>query len=363
MLPQVLIVDDDRAWLRLLDKELAGYAGSFRIRTAENAQNALALLRREHIMLMITDLRMPGMDGFDLLSRILEDYPDVPVIIVTAYDRPKTKDVVFKSGAVGYLTKPFATETLAREINKMLAKKAEGGNLHGVSLESFLQLVEMEQQTCTLHVIHPDGKRGGVLFFREGELYNARICDRKGKPAAYEIISWSGVSVFIENGCIFEKKGIEGDLQAILLDAMRSKDENMQSDEPETTAAQAAGGGVRSPSPVQPNVTEPKEPENNRARPDEAPDADLTSLPAIRRRLAASLGNYRGVEDVYADEAWTPLLAEGAHIGSAFGLGRLNVVYASRLDKQQYLVLPGEETTVIAITPDAPRDKIVGAVS
>jgi len=110
MVPQVLIVDDDANWLRLISKELENYTAGFRVSTADSAQKALARMRQEHIMLLISDLRMPGMDGFELLSRVLTDFPDVPVIIVTAYDRPKTKDVVFKSGAAGYLIKPFDTE-------------------------------------------------------------------------------------------------------------------------------------------------------------------------------------------------------------------------------------------------------------
>jgi CheY-like chemotaxis protein len=383
MVPQVLVVDDDANWLRLISKELEGYAASFRVSTADSAQKALAVMRQEHIMLLITDLRMPGMDGFELLSRVLTDFPDVPVIIVTAYDRPKTKDVVFRSGAAGYLIKPFDTEKLAREINKMLTKKSEGGNLHNVSLETFLQLVEMEQQTCTLHVLDKTGTTGGVLYFRDGDILNARIGDRQGKAPAYEILSWTGVSVFIENNCVFEDKMIDGDLQAILLDAMRSKDENAEAEEAAASAAQQpesqtqapvntndagmkaslktdAASAERQPRPAAEKQT-PANNSNNSNR--AAADAELSGVDGIRQRLTKSLGDYRGVEDVYVDDLWNPLLSEGSNIGEAFGLGPLNVMYANKADKGQYLVLPGDETTVIAITADASRDKIIGAVS
>ena len=394
MVPQILIVDDDANWLRLISKELESYAASFRVSTADSAQQALAVMRQEHIMLLISDLRMPGMDGFELLSRVLTDFPDVPVIVVTAYDRPKTKDVVFKSGAAGYLVKPFDTEKLAREINKMLTRKSEGGNLHNVSLETFLQLVEMEQQTCTLHVVNTTGKTGGVLYFRDGDLLNARIGDRQGKDAAYEVLSWAGVSVFIENNCVFEDKKIDGDLQAILLDAMRSKDENAedaeaaapseQPPEPEAEApahkngpaveaapaAKAAPAGQQA-SPAAQRQNHPGKAAAAASKPaaaaqapaNHAAEAELSGVDGIRQRLTKALGDYKGIEDVYVDELWHPLLSEGAKIGDAFGLGPLNVIYASKPDKGQYLVLPGDETTVIAITADASRDKIIGAVS
>jgi len=371
MVPKVLIVDDDQSWLSLMEKELANYAENFIVHTADSGEAALTAIKRNHIMLVVSDLRMPGMDGFDLLSRILEGCPDIPVIIVTAYDRPKTKDVVFRSGAAGYLTKPIASDVLAREINKMLRKKAEGGNLNNVSLETFLQLVEMEQQTCTLQVLNKAGNTGGVLFFRNGELFNARIGDQQGKSAAYEILSWSSVSVSIENECVFAEKLIEGDLQAILLDAMRSKDENE-----EARQASAAGENeIVLDEPV--DADNPEETKASEGRTDnaaeeaasessaeaEAPEEELSPVESASRRLTASLGSYTGVKDIYEDAGWAALVSSSASMGEIFGFGELSVVYANKGGEGQYLVMPGEETTVISIDPDAPRDKIIGAVS
>ncbi len=375
MVPKVLIVDDDQSWLSLMHKELGSYSRDFAIRTADSGDSALAILKQEHIVVVVSDLRMPGIDGFDLLSRILANYPDIPVIIVTAYDRPKTKDVVFRSGAAGYLTKPFSPDILAGEINKILRKKVAGGNLHNVSLETFLQLVEMEQQTCTLHVLNKTNKLGGVLFFRNGDIVNARIAGRQGKAAAYEILSWSSVSVSIENDCVFEEKLIEGDLQAILLDAMRSKDENEEAsqaladgneivlDEPvsgeepvnpgdvkaEAIEAQADVEGAQNPPPVV-EETEPEE--------------ELSAVESIRRQLAAALGNHSGINDIYTDDDWDQIIIQASNLGEIFDLGQLNVLYASKGSEGQYLVLPeDDETTVISIDPDAPRDRIIGVLS
>ena len=369
MLPKVLIVDDDQSWLSLIQKELGKHAETFTVRTTESGESALSIMRQEHIMLVISDLRMPGMDGFDLLSRILESYPDVPVIIVTAYDRPKTKDVVFRSGASGYLVKPFSIEDLVREINKILRKKAGGGNLHNVSLETFLQLVEMEQQTCTLQVINKAGNTGGVLFFRNGELFNARIGDRQGKAPAYEILSWSSVSVAIENDCVFDEKLIEGDLQAILLDAMRSKDENEEAlqeaagdseivlDEQVNGGSAEATGGfeTRKEAEAVQAPAQPLEPEET--------EEELSAVESIRRQLEKTLGKNSGVKEVYGDAAWDQVVSDVSGIGEVFEFGQLNVIYASKGEEGQYLVMPGEETTVISIDPDAPRDRIIGAVS
>jgi DNA-binding response OmpR family regulator len=225
MEPRVLIADDDQAWLNAVNKRLGDYAPAFVTTTALGSQNALAAMEREPFLLVVAELRMRGMDGFELLSLIRADYPDVPVIIVTAYDQAKTKEVVLGTGAAGYLVKPFHPDSLAKEITRILEKISEGGVLKNVSLETFLQLVEMEQRTCTLHVLNPAADAGGALFFRDGELYNARSGKKQGKAAAYEILSWPTVMVSIENACLFEENRIGDQLQAILLDAMRSRDE------------------------------------------------------------------------------------------------------------------------------------------
>lgn len=369
MVPKVLIVDDDQSWLSLMHKELGNYANDFTVRTADSGESALATLKQEHIIVVVSDLRMPGMDGFDLLSRILSNYPDIPVIIVTAYDRPKTKDVVFRSGAAGYLTKPLSPDILAGEINKILRKKVAGGNLHNVALETFLQLVEMEQQTCTLQVSNKAGNTAGVLFFRNGDIVNARIGGRQGKAAAYEIFSWSSVSVSIENECVFEEKLIEGDLQAILLDAMRSKDENE-----EASQASAEENEIVLDEPVngdESKDTENIEPQENAdevqpsAQPvePEEPEEELSAAESVRRRLEIALSADRGVKDVYSDDAWDQMTSDASNIGEVFDFGQLNVIYINKGVQGQYLIMPGEETTVISIDPDAPRDRIIGAVS
>jgi CheY-like chemotaxis protein len=206
MKPKVLIVDDDQALLRLMQVELENYSDAFSVLTANSAHEALEILKKEHVAFVVSDLRMPGMDGYELLSEILKTYPDIPVYIITAFDKPKTQEVVVKSGAAGYLIKPFSAEELVETITHSLRKRSEGGSLHNVSLETFLQLIEMEQKTCTLHIIDKKGKNQGALFFRQGDLYNARVGSQQGKPAAYEILSWSNVSLSIAHECVFKEK-------------------------------------------------------------------------------------------------------------------------------------------------------------
>jgi DNA-binding NtrC family response regulator len=109
-LPPVLIVDDERNMRRSLQTMLAdeGYA----VRAAESAEEALALLAQETFFMVITDARLGGMSGYDLLGKIRGQWPDLPALMITAYATPKLAVEAIKAGAMDYLAKPFAPEEL-----------------------------------------------------------------------------------------------------------------------------------------------------------------------------------------------------------------------------------------------------------
>lgn len=380
MVPIVLIVDDDLPWLRLLQRELEDFADSFSVVTAQDGKEAISALKTHYVTVMITDLRMPGVDGFELLNHVLKEYPDIPVIVSTGFNRPKTKDVVLKSGAYDYITKPFTAAYVADKVIKTLKKKSEGGSLHNVSLETFLQLIEMEQQTCTLRVTEKKGNKMGVLFFKDGELMNARLGDRQGREAAYEILSWSGVSLSIEHSCVITEKIIAGGLQAILLDAMRTKDESI--DEELSVEEEAGTSEILLDDPVHgdtspeaaPLAPEPEESADTEAAETPGPvetapvrqketapiPTNQLTVETVRQRLESVLGK-RGddIEDVYIDSEWSDLIYQASQIGEAFDAGELSVMYINRGQDGQFTVVAAEENIVISMNPDTPRDRII----
>ena len=374
MVPTILIIDDDQALLRLMEKELGEYADFFSVVTAGDGQAALNVLSDSDISIVLSDLRMPGIDGFEMLSFILKLYPDIPVMAMTAYDRPKTRDVVMKSGAAEYLTKPVDGIVLFRHIMKLLKKKEEGGSLNRVSLDTYLQLVEMEEQTCTLRIRSKKGIRSGVLFFRKGQLMDARIGNRKGLEAAYEILSWSGVSLSIENSCPISEKLIEGELQAILLDAMRSKDENGDVDsaagiqngkEPPGKVEAVSRPGAGSPSAAvenKPAVNAKAMPSGAQSPKIKAPEEKLSPVKAAEKKLVAAMGGENGILDVYSDPESAALIARVESLGQLFESGVLNVIYINKVDRQ-VLVVPDEENVVVMLEKGLPREGLIAALS
>jgi CheY-like chemotaxis protein len=331
MIKNVLLVDDDREMLVALKEGFQRFKDSFTILLAADGLKAVESLKKNTISLVVTDLKMPGMDGFELLAHIMEHYPDIPVIIITGYSTPEMEHLAREGGAVGYIAKPFLIENLARQIMTTLRKESEGGTLHNVSSGMFLQLVEMEQKTCTIRLEDKFTNKKGILFFNEGELFDARVNDLQGKKAAYEIFSWDQVNLSIQNGCALKEKRIHSEMQHLILEAARRKDENV----------------VESKQPVVEEEVEPFEP------------APVDAIDAIKEKIFAKLGPSCGLEDIYRDNAWDSRVLQFSRAGAFFNLGELEMGYIDSGEENDFIVLPGENTTVIAVSPKCPRDKLL----
>jgi CheY-like chemotaxis protein len=331
MIKKVLLVDDDYEMLLVLKEGIEKYRDSFSILLASNGRDAVESLKKNVISLVVTDLKMPGMDGFQLLAHIMEHYPDIPVIIITGYSTPEMENLARKGGAVGYIAKPFLIENLARQIMTALRKESEGGTLHNVSSGIFLQLVEMEQKTCTVRLEDKFTGKKGVLFFREGELLDSRTDNLQGKTAAYEIFSWDQVNLSIQNGCALKEKRMHSEMQHLILEAARRKDENKADNSP------------------RPGLKTVPLPET---------DQRLT-VKSIRKKIESGAGTDCGVEDIYQDNSWESLVLQFSRAGELFDLGTLQLGYVDRGEANDYIILPGEDTTVVSLNPKCPRDKLL----
>jgi len=118
----VLVVDDDLANLeyvsRIFQRE------GLDALTATNGKDALELLRRPEVTVMVSDLMMPGMDGQELLRAARAMRPDVEVVLMTAYGTVETAVASMKEGAYDFITKPLKRHSLVKAVNKALEKQA-----------------------------------------------------------------------------------------------------------------------------------------------------------------------------------------------------------------------------------------------
>jgi len=195
MLPerkQVLIVDDEPNLRKILSAQLT--RDGYDVLTAEDGEQGLALLGEHHIDLVITDLKMPKVDGMTLLKRALVDEPELPVVLITAHGSIDTAVEALKSGAFDFVTKPFDKD----EVRQIVAKALKTRELRGAdatatptaraarfgiigtsqSITDLYAILERVADTPTTVLITGESGTGKELVARALHEHSSR----KGKP-------------------------------------------------------------------------------------------------------------------------------------------------------------------------------------
>jgi len=178
----LLVADDDPAVRQSLERTLAreGYT----VVLAPDGQAALERLRQGGVDLLLSDLRMPGLTGLELLREVKAAVPDVDVILLTAFGTVEEAVAAMKDGAVDFLTKPFQRAQLIRVIRKALERREliaqnlalqrrlddllAQGNLIGVSpaFRSMMTLVDQVANSSATVLIHGESGTGKELVAR-----------------------------------------------------------------------------------------------------------------------------------------------------------------------------------------------------
>ncbi len=131
MTVRILVVDDESDIEMLFRQQFRRELreGRFVLDFASSGDEALAKMHAstsDSLVLLVSDINMPGMSGLDLLVRIKEEWPDLPVIMITAYGDASTRRVALERGADGLLAKPIDFTALRAEIQARVAGGAAG---------------------------------------------------------------------------------------------------------------------------------------------------------------------------------------------------------------------------------------------
>ena len=125
---RILVVDDEPNMLRLLKTILMDKTG-YEVTTTNNPLEVSKLLQEGHYDLVITDLKMPLVDGIDLIDIVKNLDATMPIIVITAYGTIETAEEAIQKGAYDFITKPFRKETILITIKRALEWKRMQGEL------------------------------------------------------------------------------------------------------------------------------------------------------------------------------------------------------------------------------------------
>ncbi|HEX6322187.1 MAG TPA: response regulator [Vicinamibacterales bacterium] len=118
--PRILIVDDEQGVRDLLSRALSG--GEYDVDVAPDGRTAVEQLRTVEYDLLITDLKMPGMDGLSVIREARRIFPELPVIIITGYSTEASAIEAINLGVSGYITKPFRLPRILAAAQKALGE-------------------------------------------------------------------------------------------------------------------------------------------------------------------------------------------------------------------------------------------------
>lgn len=134
---EVLIVDDEEPLLLTIAEGLSIYKKYFNLLTATNGADAVKVLKSSPVIdLVVTDLSMPKMDGFELLAYMNRNYPHIPVILMTAFGTPKIEEIVNSMGIFRYLEKPLDINSIAENIFAALSLNTAHANFNTTNTQS-----------------------------------------------------------------------------------------------------------------------------------------------------------------------------------------------------------------------------------
>ncbi len=223
-LKKVLIVDDEETLTWSMARSLSKDKDKYEVVVANNGGEALNVLRKEKIDLVISDIRMPDINGLDLLVKIKKEYPQTKVIIMTAYGSSDVQKEANRRGSLYYVEKPFEIADIRKIIVDLIGRrKGFRGKVFGLQLTDVIQMNCLSRLTTAL-IITRDGEKG-VIYLNEGEIIHAECGEQKGADAFYRILSWQEGEFVSNIGATSPVQTIYQNWEHLLVEAMRQNDD------------------------------------------------------------------------------------------------------------------------------------------
>jgi CheY-like chemotaxis protein len=245
--PRILLVDDDRQFLRLYRDLLAKQPSAPDVRTAENGSRALAKLEGDRFDLLVCDLKMAQVDGLQVLAIVRKRFPELRTVVITGLTDEQFRARAYALGVDLFLEKPTSTEEskiFLECIESLLGPATNSAGFRGVQSKSLVDIIQLECLSLSSSVLKVvQGVQEGHLWFLNGEIIDADVGGVTGEEAFRRILSWKTGAFEILPPEPARKRTIFGSYQSLLLETAQALDEAI------SAAAQAPATAPR-PAPL-----------------------------------------------------------------------------------------------------------------
>ena len=190
---RILIVDDEENLTWSIANNLRREFKQHEIFSVNSGDQALEILKKERIDLLISDIQMPGTDGLTLLDYITENLPDSKVILMTSLDNPELKKIADEFG-IYFFEKPFEMFEFKKAVHHILEKIPQA--VKKSKFDNSLQEVILRQNESkfTGCLTVKNESSSGRIFFQTGEIIHAQTDNYDGELALINILNWNNIS-------------------------------------------------------------------------------------------------------------------------------------------------------------------------
>jgi len=228
---KILILDDEQDILEIYQEILARLPSQPETHTADTGMRAIALLESETFKLLLVDLRMPSMDGFQVLAIVRRRFPSVRCVVMTSSNDEQFRARAYAMGVDLYLEKPkTGSEIIAFVdcIESMLERDDRGG-FRGVQSKTLVDIIQLECLTQSSIVLKVQSATGeGRIWIQKGEIIDAASGEQLGKDAFLVMLRWKSGSFEILPGEAQRPRTIFSSYENLLMETAQTLDETNQ---------------------------------------------------------------------------------------------------------------------------------------
>jgi CheY-like chemotaxis protein len=226
---KILILDDEQDILEIYQEILARLPSQPEIHTADTGMRAIALLESEPFKLLLVDLRMPTMDGFQVLAIVRRRFPALRVIVMTSAEDEQFRARAYAMGIDLYLEKPKTGKEIINFVDciESMLEREDRGGFRGVQSKTLVDIIQLECLTQSSVILRVQSAAGeGRFWIQKGEIIDAATGDLLGKEAFVEMLHWKAGSFEILPSEAPRPRTIFSSYENLLMETAQSLDES-----------------------------------------------------------------------------------------------------------------------------------------